>query len=173
MDYKKIAIIHGIDEKDRNIKAGQIEKYGEFEENVLHMEYLLDYVKEKYADKPIFQGFNIHHQKEALAYVLTEFFDKTIFFNTTRYKEDGKTTKYGYTGLFMLPKEINQTLAEALISFAKEIEKYEIMIYYDFNLEDGFINQKNLLTEKNATNEEKMIQAINTITNKKQNVAAY
>lgn len=59
LDDYRIVFIYGTDEMEKNITNGKIEYYGESYKDYLHNRYLLDYVKEKYPEVPIFNQLTI------------------------------------------------------------------------------------------------------------------
>lgn len=63
LDDYRIVFIYGTDEIEKNITNGKIEYYGESYKDYLHNRYLLDYVKEKYSEVPIFSQLTIRHQR--------------------------------------------------------------------------------------------------------------
>ena len=72
LDDYRIVFIYGTDEIEKNIMNGKIEYYGESYKDYLHNRYLLDYVKEKYPEVPIFSQLTIRHQRELIAYFLVK-----------------------------------------------------------------------------------------------------
>lgn len=129
-DYK-LAIINDID--------NMIEKCGSINNDDLHINCLLNYIKEKYSDNKLLNQLNGRHTPETVGYYLTLFDNNILFFNTT-----SDVFKYGRTGFFMLPKEISNSQKEKLYEFASELTDYSVDIAYDFTVDDGFLNASEL-----------------------------
>lgn len=145
MDNYKLAFIHGRSNSERKIYEGNIDKYGELGDGNLHILCLLDYAKEKYPDVPIFKQFNDKYAATTVGFVYTMLGD-VVFFNTTT-----NISKYGKTGIFMLPDNITDKQKEAMYALANSINDYSVNIYYDLKLEDGILDGSNFsLTEKSS-----------------------
>jgi hypothetical protein len=158
LDDYRIVFIYGTDEIEKNITNGKIEYYGESYKDYLHNRYLLDYVKEKYPEVPIFNQLTIRHQRELIAYFLVKM-GHIIFFNTTS-KDEKEFKKYGRTGQFMMPDVITEEQELALNKFCQEIKDYDILIDYDITLEDGILNSKSIQGTGDQ-NPEAIIQSYN------------
>lgn len=139
MDNYKMAFIYGQDEPERNIEDGMLHFYGEFDDEILHSKYLLDYAKEYYPDVSIFEKLTIKHQPEVIAYFLIKM-GHIVFLNTTKLNEKGK--KHGKIGIFLMPDTITEKQKETLISFANQIEDYDVMIAYDIKMIDGMLDSQ-------------------------------
>lgn len=129
-DYK-LAIINDID--------SVVERRGSIDNDDLHINCLLNYIKEKYSDNKLLNQLNGRHTPETVGYYLTLFDNNILFFNTT-----SDVLKYGRTGFFMLPKEISNFQKEKLYEFASELTDYSVDIAYDFTVDDGFLNASEL-----------------------------
>lgn len=139
MENYKLAFIHGRTDEKRNIKEGEIVKFGSKEENSLHMIHLLDYAKRTYPDVKLFNLLSNRHSPEIAGYFYTLLGD-IVFFNTTHQDVE----KYGKTGFLMLPKNMTSLQEESLYILAEEINDFEISIHYNITLEDGLLNTNSI-----------------------------
>lgn len=140
----KIAVIHSKTDEKRGIKAGEVERIGDInDEDALHSTYILEYAKEKYSDIEIFNHLNYRHKAETIGYFLTLFGD-IIFFNTTKNVE-----RYGKSGLFLMPNEIADQ--KFLYDFAKEVDDFSVDVSYDLTIEAGILVGKEMYSQPKQT----------------------
>lgn len=146
MDNYKLAFIYGVDDYERNIYDGKIEKIGDSsDEESFHATCLLDHAKDKYPDKQVFKQMSFRHKPETIGYFYT-LFGHILFLNTTK-----NVQKYGKSGLFMLPSNITDKQKESLFSFCEEIVDFSVHILYDFTIEDGILEGKELSSVENQS----------------------
>lgn len=136
-DFFKVAFIYGKDDKNRNIKEGQIEKLGVTSDTeTMHVEYLLDYARERYSDIQVFKQFNVRYAPETVGYFFT-LFGHIVFFNTTT-----NILKYGKTGVFLMPPDISAVQKASLYHFLSEINDFNVTIFYDLQINGGILDGK-------------------------------
>ena len=136
---KKIAFIYGSTDDNRGIKEGQIEMIGDaHDEDELHIKCIMDYTSLKYSDLSMFKQLNERHTPETFAYFYT-LLGHIVFFNNTKNIE-----KYGKLGLLMMPKNITEIQKQSLYEFIETIPDFSIVISYDFKVEDGFLEDKEM-----------------------------
>lgn len=145
MDNYKLAFIYGNEDEKLNIKKAKIEQYGENDDDSLHILYLLDFIKEKGFPQPIFKNITSRHQPEVVAFLITTL-GHIVFINTTKNVE-----KYGKSGLFLLPKTIDEDVEDSLYLFADSIKDYSVIISYDMDIKDGILNGKEMQSVGNDT----------------------
>lgn len=147
MEDYKVAIIHGNNNEERNIREGQIEKLGDFsDEEQLHSACLLDYANEKYKDAGIFKQLNYRHKAETIGYFLTMIDNNIVFFNVTK-----NAKKYGKMGLMLMPEDITPVQREALYDFIETIPDFSIDIFYNLSIVDGILAGKEIFSAFNET----------------------
>ncbi len=139
MENYKFAIIYGNDDSKRNIEVGKIEKYGDLRIGDLnHIDYLIEYIDSKYSDIDMFKVLNNRHAPEIAAYLISRL-GSVVFLNATK---DAK--KYGKTGFFMMPDAITEEQKESMYAFCSEIKDFNVSIYYNLKIVDGFLDGANL-----------------------------
>ena len=121
---------------------GEIRYYGDSKSDDYHVGCMLDAARELYPDNQVFKMLNERHLPTTIAYYLTEV-GNIVFLNLTHYKREG-LTKYGKSGMFMIPNEITQKQLEALKEFESEIKDFDVIIKTDLIIEDGFLESKTL-----------------------------
>ena len=139
MDDKKIAFIFGSSNEDSKIYEGNIDKIGDMFDGYFHSTYLLNYANEKYPEVSVFKKLSNRHTPEAISFFYTKFLNHIVFLNTTKYLENGRISKHGKTGVFLLPDNITEKQKEALDIFLDEISDYHITIAYDIRIENGIV----------------------------------
>lgn len=139
MDKYKIAFIYGKADLNRNIKEGQIEKYGDLDDDSYHIIYLLEYIKEKQFNDNIFSKLNPSHLPEVVSYLISRM-GHIVFLNTTK-----NESKYGKSGMFIIPSDISQITEDSLFIFADIIKDFSVRILYDLNLSSGFLDGDELI----------------------------
>lgn len=133
MDDYKFALI---------LDNGQVKRFGDSKSEDYHVACMLDAARNMYPDSQIFEMLNEKHLPTTIAYYLTEM-GNIVFLNLTHYKREG-LTKYGKSGMFMIPDEITQSQLESLRNFEKEIVGFDVTIRTDLRIEDGFLETKTL-----------------------------
>lgn len=151
----KLAIIYGKDEETKKIKDGDIEYYGNVKDDIRHIEVLLDVMKEKYQEIPLFQKFTYQVQADIPAYFLTKL-GSIVVFNSTEYKND--KIKHGKIGFIMLPDAMTEKQKTKLLSLADSLQDYSISLGYDLQLKDGLLDGKTLNQEHNETPKELLLK---------------
>lgn len=139
MDNYKFAIIYGKDDSERDIQAGKIEKYGNIELGDLnHIDYLLEYIDNKFSDVDMFKALNNRHTPEIAAFLISRL-GHVVFLNATK-----NAKRYGKTGIFIMPDEITEKQKETIYSFYEEIKDFSVTIIYNLKITDGFLDGVNL-----------------------------
>lgn len=127
MDNYKIAIIND-----------KIDKIGDTSvEDSMHIQVLIDYIKEHYKENKMFDILNIRHSPEIAAYLISRL-GNIVFLNITK-----DVKKYGKTGIFIMPDEIDDGLKEKVIDFSRSIDDYSVTIFYDLDIKEGVLDSKN------------------------------
>ncbi|MDD3241910.1 MAG: hypothetical protein PHQ64_04000 [Bacilli bacterium] len=127
MDDFKVAII------DKEVK-----KIGDAkDEGCLHIQVLIDYIKENFSDYKIFDVLNTRHSPEIAAYLISRL-GYPVFLNITK-----DVKKYGKTGIFIMPNKLDEDLKETIINFSSGIEDYSVTIFYDLEIIEGVLDAKN------------------------------
>ncbi len=139
MDDKKIAFIFGSSKENSEVYEGNIEEIGDIRDGYFHSTYLLNFSKEKYPETTVFRKLSNRHSPEAISFFYTKLFNHIVFLNTTKYLEDGRMSKHGKTGVFLLPESITEKQKDGLYSFLDEISDYHITIAYDIRIENGIV----------------------------------
>ncbi len=140
MDNYKFAIIYGNDDRKRNIEAGKIEKHGDIQNGDLcHIDCLIEYIDDKYSDVEMFKVLNNRHAPEIAAFLISKL-GSVVFLNVTK---DAK--KYGKSGFLMMPDVISEKQKETMYAFCNEIKDYNVSIFYNLNIVDGFLDGANLV----------------------------
>lgn len=139
MDNNKFAVIYGNEDSKRDIRDGQIEKYGDIKFSDLnHIDYLMEYISQKFKDVEMFKALNNRHSPEVAAFLISRL-GHAVFLNATK-----NAKKYGKSGIFIMPDEISDKQKEALYSFYEEIKDFSITIIYNLKIVDGFLDGVNL-----------------------------
>lgn len=139
MDNNKFAVIYGNEDSKRDIRDGQIEKYGDIEFSDLnHIDYLMEYISQKFKDVEMFKALSNRHSPEVAAFLISRL-GHAVFLNATK-----NAKKYGKSGIFIMPDEISDKQKEALYSFYEEIKDFSITIIYNLKIVDGFLDGVNL-----------------------------
>lgn len=139
MDNYKFAVIYGKDDNEKDIQAGKIEKYGNIELGDLnHIDYLLEYIDNKFSNVDMFKALNNRHTPEIAAFLISRL-GNVVFLNATK-----NAKRYGKSGIFIMPDEISDKQKEALYSFYEEIKDFSITIIYNLKIVDGFLDGVNL-----------------------------
>ena len=139
MDNNKFAVIYGNEDSKRDIRDGQIEKYGDIEFSDLnHIDYLMEYISQKFKDVEMFKALYNRHSPEVAAFLISRL-GHAVFLNATK-----NAKKYGKSGIFIMPDEISDKQKEALYSFYEEIKDFSITIIYNLKIVDGFLDGVNL-----------------------------
>jgi hypothetical protein len=139
MDNYKFAIINGEDNSEKDIQAGKVERYGNIEFGDLnHIDYLMEYIDNKFSDVPMFKSLNNRHTPEIAAFLISRL-GYIVFLNATK-----NAKRYGKTGIFIMPDEITDKQKEALYSFYEEIKDFSVTIIYNLKIVDGFLDGVNL-----------------------------
>lgn len=146
MDKYKIAFIYGITDEDRKTSDGQLEFWGDNNAENLHSTCLLEFIEEKYSDLKIFKKLNYKHKPETISYFISKVCHHVVFLNTTK---DEK--RYGKTGVFILPENLSDNQEETILSFCDFIFDYKINLCYDFIINDGLLESKQLSSNDNKT----------------------
>ena len=126
MDNYKIAIIND-----------KVDKIGDTNvEDYMHIQVLIDYIKKHYKEHKMFDVLNTRHSPEIAAYLISRL-GNIVFLNITK-----DVKKYGKTGIFIMPDEIDEELKERVIEFSKSVNDYSITIFYDLEIKDGLLDSK-------------------------------
>ena len=115
--------------------SGEIDYIGRIDEYLHHDKPMYNYIKDNYKEVLNYE-LNDTTRFEIFAYYLTEKGNIVFLNDTTRDIEVKNPIK---TGVFLLPKEINEELKESLDKFIDEIEGYDVFIYSDMSLADNKI----------------------------------
>jgi ribulose-5-phosphate 4-epimerase/fuculose-1-phosphate aldolase len=150
MDNYKIAIFHGDNSVDINhgYQNGEIEKFGERGEDAYHILEFIEKIKQNYSDVPLLNGVKYTFPAHIPACFFTMLGDP-VFYNITP-----NDKKYGKMGQFYFPNQINESQKQALIEFAKEINLYQLMVFYDIQIIDGEVSWKTKINIEKENNVE-------------------
>lgn len=141
MDNYKFAIIYGNDDCKRNIEDGRIERYGNLITGDLnHIDYLIEYINSKYSDVEMFKILNDRHAPEIAAFLISRL-GSVVFLNVTK-----DVKKCGKSGFIMMPDVISEKQKETMYIFCNEIKDYNVSIFYNLNIIDGFLDGDNFVS---------------------------
>ena len=123
----KIVIINGInDEMD-----GKIEKIYSEDENSYHVELLTNYIQINYPPNDEIKNLD-YSSANSLSLFLREQ-GKVVFINSTSYKKQ-YISKYGKSGILILPNQLSEKQIAALNNFKNDINDFDdLQAWYDFS----------------------------------------
>lgn len=168
MNENKIALIYDHDDINKGFTDGQIEFYGNMEQDSLHIAYLLDYARSKFPEIPIFQQLTLRHQPEVAAYFLTRL-GMIVFLNMTKYDPE-HLKKYGKMGMLMLPDQMTPAQIESLKQFVADIQDFDISIHYNLSIDMGMLDAKTIIGLNHETPMELMNLYFERVSEKNRNI---
>lgn len=142
MDNYKGFIIFGKDDENGKYQDGQIIMFGDSKSDDLHIENLLSISKEYFPEDSILSRLTIRHQPEMAAFFIVNM-GNIVFLNTTKYNENN-ISKYGKSGMLMLPNTLSANQASLIEGIGEQLENYDLIIKTDLKLNEGFLESKTL-----------------------------
>ncbi len=139
IDNYKLAVISNAEHYE--LEDGEFVKFGSFMFYIYHRFAMRDFCKKYY--KEILNYPDIHNDSppELYAYYLQEQ-GNIVISNLTH---ASKIDEYGKEAVIFMPQKITEKQKESLEVFMEKIEDYELFILYDFHLENGLPQSKNII----------------------------
>lgn len=105
-----------------------------------HISLMLDYLKNNYKDDLFLQQCDYYTAVNKIAMYLCSL-GEIVFLNTTSYQKE-LLSKYGHSGIMMMPKKLKEEQIYNLFKLKDMLEKLnELQIWYNIT-EDGRANMK-------------------------------
>lgn len=111
-----------------------------------HVNYLLEYGREKYPDVQVFNILSDNHLYRTVVYFLS-IFNNIVYLNIS-------SNRHQQRGLLFMPEEICEAQKQALYEVARKCLNVNVQLVYDLNFNDGDVDLKEFDSKRGSSFED-------------------
>lgn len=143
-DYKLFVIYSGNEEIKK--QDGQIEYIGLKKEYPTHAMAMYDYLKDNFSHVEALKGISNKVDVHTASAFLSQL-GMIVFINSTP-SDEIHFEKYGYSGMFIMPKQLSEKQLKKLHEL-KDLDNYKVEINYNVRQVNGVLRGENIRLDSN------------------------